>query len=77
MNSVNVERGRAVRRSLLAIAKLCIEQDKPLPTYAVLSGVVGCDRVRLWHHVRLLRTHGALTVRRGHGSRLHVQEVRL
>lgn len=76
MNTVNIERGEAVRRALLAIARACHEQDVLIPHQRRLAAALGVNPLQVWVHMRRLVDAGEITITRERSRRIRVQAVR-
>lgn len=76
MNTVNIARGEAVRRALLAVARACHERDVLIPHQRRLAAALGVNPLQIWHHMRRLIIGGAIIVTRERHQRIRVKEVR-
>jgi len=75
MNAVNIERGEAVRRALLAVARVAHAQSVPLPTAETISSRIGICEEQCRRHFRRLIDDGVVVTRRV-GTRRHIEEIR-
>lgn len=76
MNTVNIERGEAVRRALLSVARACHEQGVLIPHQRRLAAAIGVNPLQIWHHMRRLIVGGAIIITRERNQRIRVMEVR-
>jgi hypothetical protein len=75
VNTTNAERGRAVRRALLAVARLSLEQRVLFPKYCTLASAMGCDGSNIARHLAMLQAEDAVSFVSA-GRRLYVVAVR-
>lgn len=55
-------RGETVRRMLLTMVRACAARDLPMPSNAVLGGVIGIDASQVCRHMNRLIDEGAFSV---------------
>lgn len=77
MNTTNIERGEAVRRALLAVARAAHAKDLPLPTYRRLAASLGLCSVQIHKHIQTLIGEGAITVSRVRYRRFRIESINL
>ena len=71
----NLERGLRVRRALLAIARVCLEQRCLFPRYSDLGAALGTDSSNVIRHMTILQDAGDVSLVNA-GRRLYVRSVR-
>lgn len=76
MNTVNIERGEAVRRALLAVARACHERDVLLPQRSRLAVALDVNPLQVWHHMRRLIVSGEIVISREQYRRIRIEGFR-
>jgi hypothetical protein len=78
MNTANVQRGEAVRRAILAVARQAHAKGLPMPPRRRLVEVLGVCRAQVWRHWARLIDEGAIVLsdKRTRHSRIYIKEVR-
>jgi hypothetical protein len=71
----NRQRGLAVRRALLAIARISLEKRVLLPRHATLGAAIGTDGSNIARHLVMLQSAGDVSLV-STGRRLYVVGVR-
>lgn len=76
VNTTNIERGEAVRRALLAVARACYVRDVPLPAVSLISRTIGICPEQTRRHIGRLIEDGVITVRRTRHRRFRIESIR-
>lgn len=72
----HIERGKAVRRALLSVARTAHAKRMPMPTYDRLGAALGVCKVQVWRHMATLIEAGDITIIRERHKRIWIEGVR-